>query len=59
MSWNGLWISTSNWRRTLMKIALIGNGAMGQLVAAQAKAAGDEVACSRDVEGQGFKYQMN
>lgn len=27
-----------------MKIALIGNGAMGQLVAAEAKAAGDEVA---------------
>ena len=27
-----------------MKIALIGNGAMGQLVAAQARAAGDEVA---------------
>ena len=28
-----------------MKIALIGNGAMGQLVAAKAKTAGDEVAC--------------
>src|ERR1043165_1484833 len=27
-----------------MRIALIGNGAMGQLVAAEAKAAGDEVA---------------
>jgi 4-hydroxy-tetrahydrodipicolinate reductase len=36
-----------------MKIALIGNGAMGQLVASKAKKAGDEIACivtSKDAE---------